>query len=81
MTEPARRDNRPDRAGRGPGLDSPRVLRVLAVVFTVAAAGALTLVVLDLVIARPAAGDVFITALNALAAFLLWRRVLEQSRA
>jgi len=51
------------------------------VVFTVAAAGALALVVVDLVIARPAAGDVFTTALNALAAFLLWRRVLEQSRA
>ncbi|MET4592720.1 hypothetical protein [Arthrobacter sp. 754] len=81
MTEPVPRDSRPVRAGRGAGLDSPRVLRVLAVVFTVAAAGALALVVLDLVIARPAAGDVFITALNALAAFLLWRRVLEQSRA
>jgi hypothetical protein len=81
MTEPVPRDNRPVRAGRGAVLDSPRVLRVLAVVFTVAAAGALALVVVDLVIARPAAGDVFITALNALAAFLLWRRVLEQSRA
>jgi hypothetical protein len=81
MTEPVPRDNRPDRAGRGAVLDSPRVLRVLAVVFTVAAAGALSLVVVDLVIARPAAGDAFITALNALAAFLLWRRVLEQSRA
>jgi hypothetical protein len=62
-------------------LDSPRVLLVLAVVFTLAAAGALALVVLDLVITRPAAGDVFITALNALAAFLLWRRVLAQIRA
>jgi hypothetical protein len=62
-------------------LDSPRVLQVLAVVFTVAASGALALVVVDLVIARPAAGDAFITALNALAAFLLWRRVLDQSRA
>ena len=81
MTEPVPRDSRPGRAGRGVGLDSPRVLRVLAVVFTVAAAGALALVVLDLVVARPAAGDVFITALNALAAFLLWRRVLAQSRA
>jgi hypothetical protein len=81
MTEPSRRDDRPGLAGRGAGLDSPRVLRVLAVVFTVAAAGALALVVLDLFIARPAAGDVFITALNALAAFLLWRRVLKQSRA
>lgn len=81
MTEPARRDNRPGRAGRGAGLDSPRVLRVLAVVFTDAAAGALALVVLDLVISRPAAGDVFITILNALAALLLWRRVAAQARA
>jgi hypothetical protein len=38
-------------------------------------------VVLDLVIARPAAGDVFITVLNAVAAFVLWRRVLEKARA
>jgi hypothetical protein len=81
MTDPVPRDKRPVRAGRGAVPDSPRVLRVLAVVFTVAAAGALALVVLDLVIARPAAGDVFITVLNAPAAFLLWRRVLEQSRA
>ena len=58
-----------------------KVLLFLAVVFTVSTAGALTLVVLDLVIARPAAGDAFITVLNALAAFLLWRRVLAQTRA
>ncbi|MET3810855.1 hypothetical protein [Arthrobacter sp. UYEF3] len=58
-----------------------KVLLFLAVVFTVAAAGALALVVLDLVIARPPAGDVFITVLNALAALLLWRRVLAQTRA
>jgi hypothetical protein len=51
------------------------------VVFTVAAAGALALVVLDLFIGRPAAGDVFITVLNGLAAFVLWRRVLAQTRA
>ena len=81
MTEPAARDSRPGRAGHGAGLDSPRVLRVLAVVFTVAAAGAMALVVLDLVVGRPAAGDVFISVLTALAALLLWRRVLAQSRA
>lgn len=81
MTEPAPRDNRPGLAGRGAGLDSPRVLRVLAVVFTLAAAGALALVVLDHFIARPAAGDVFITVLNALAAFVLWRRMLAQTPA
>ena len=81
MTEPAPRDNRPGRARRGAGLDSPRVLRVLAVVFTVAAAGTLALVVLDLFIARPAAGDGFITVLNGLTALLLYRRVLAQTRA
>ena len=80
MTEPAPRDNRPGRARRGAGLDSPRVLRVLAVVFTVAAAGSLTLVALDLVIGRPAAGDIFITVLNALTAFLLWRKASKHAR-
>jgi hypothetical protein len=78
MTEPAPRGNL---SGRGAGLDSPRVLRVLAVVFTLAAAGALALVALDLFIARPEAGDAFITVLNGLAAFVLWRRVLAQTRA
>jgi hypothetical protein len=81
MTDPAPREGRPGRAGHGAGMEFPRVLRVLAVVFTVAAAGALSLVVLDLVIARPAAGDVFITVLNAVAAFVLWRLVLEKARA
>lgn len=81
MTEPAPRDGSPGLAGHGAGVGSARVLRVLSVVFTVAAAGALALVVLDLVIGRPAAGDVFISVLNALAAFMLWRRVLEQTRA
>ncbi|WP_223987917.1 hypothetical protein [Arthrobacter sp. NicSoilB8] len=81
MTEPAPRDGSPGRAGHRAGLDSPRVLRVLAVVFTATASGALALVVLDLVIGRPAAGDLFITALNTLAAFVLWRRVLEKTRA
>lgn len=64
-----------------PGRVPPRVLRILAVVFTLAAAGALTLVVIDLVIARPAGGDAFITVLNGLAAFVLWRRVLAHTRA
>ncbi|GAC1492276.1 MAG: hypothetical protein NVS2B15_12090 [Pseudarthrobacter sp.] len=62
-------------------MESPRILRFLAVVFTVAAAGSLVLVVLDLVIDRPSAGDVFIAVLNGLAAFLLWRKVSENARA
>ena len=61
-------------------MESPRVLRFLTVVFTVAAAGSLTLVVLDLFIGRPAAGDVFITVLNGLAAFLLWRKASEDAQ-
>ncbi|MEO5780003.1 MAG: hypothetical protein ABIQ22_09570 [Arthrobacter oryzae] len=61
-------------------MESPRILRFLAVIFTVAAAGSLVLVGVDLVIGRPSAGDIFITVLNALAAFLLWRKVSEQAR-
>jgi hypothetical protein len=57
------------------------VLRLLAVVFTVAAVGSLMLVAVDMVVGRSAAGDVFIAFLNCLAAVVLWRRVLEQSRA
>lgn len=61
-------------------MESPRVLKFLAVVFTVAAAGSLTLVILDLVIGRPAAGDMFITVLNALAALWLWRKASEHAQ-
>ena len=71
---------RPHRAPHGAGMESPRVLKFLAVVFTVAAAGSLTLVILDLVIGRPAAGDMFITVLNALAALWLWRKASEHAR-
>ncbi|MGY2747643.1 hypothetical protein [Arthrobacter sp. UYCu723] len=80
MSDRAPRSGRPHRAPHGAGLESPRVLRFLAVVFTVAAAGSLVLVVLDRAIGRPAGGDVFITVLNALAAFVLWRKISEQAR-
>lgn len=72
---------RPDRAVRGTGWDSLRVYRVLAVVFTVAAGAVLALVILDLFIGRPAAGDLFILTLNSLTAAVLWRRTQEKSRA
>ncbi|WP_251043168.1 hypothetical protein [Arthrobacter sp. ISL-69] len=49
--------------------------------FTVATTGSLVLVALDLAIGRPAAGDVFITFLNSLVVFVLWRRISEQARA
>ncbi|MFM9432182.1 hypothetical protein [Arthrobacter sp. MP_2.3] len=47
MSDRPPRSGRPHPAPHGAGLESPRVLRVLAVVFTVAAAGSLVLVVLD----------------------------------
>ena len=51
---------------------SPRTCRVLAVVFTVVALGSVLLVVVDLLVGRPAAGDLFIVFLNGLAAVILW---------
>ena len=64
-----------------PTQSSPnRVLRLLAVVFTVAAVGSVVLVAVDMVVGRPAAGDVFIAFLNSLAAVGLWHRALEQAR-
>jgi hypothetical protein len=43
------------------------------VLFTVAATASLVLVAIDVFIGRPAAGDLFIAGLNALAAVVLWR--------
>lgn len=80
MSDQPPRSGRRGRAPHGAGMESPRVLKFLAVLFTIAAAGSLVLVGLDVVIGRPAAGDMFITVLNALAAFLLWRKVSEQAR-
>ncbi|MGN8133081.1 hypothetical protein [Paenarthrobacter sp. 22069] len=47
----------------------------LVVVFVVAASGSLALVAVDLVIGRPAGGDVFIAVLNSLVAAVSWRRL------
>jgi hypothetical protein len=80
MNDPAPRPGGPDRVRHDQGWPSSRVLRILAVVFTVAAAGSLVLLAVDLVIARPAAGDAFIAFLNSLAAVVLWRRSSEQAR-
>ena len=80
MSDQPPHSSRPRRVPHGAGMESPRVLRFLAVVFTVAAAGSLVLVVLDLVIGRPAAGDIFITVLNALAALWLWRKASKHER-
>ncbi|MFJ6310606.1 hypothetical protein [Pseudarthrobacter oxydans] len=65
MTDPVLRPGRPA-LPRG-------VLRILAVVFGVAAIGSLVLVAVDLAIGRPAAGDAFIAFLNSVAAVMLWR--------
>ena len=81
MDDPALRAvGRPGRAGRGPGWDSLRVYRVLAVVFTAAGGAALALVILDLFIGRLIAGDLFILTLNSLAAAVLWRYAQGRSR-
>ncbi|WP_104062313.1 hypothetical protein [Arthrobacter sp. 4R501] len=80
MSDPAPRPRLPDRVRHGREWPSPRVHRILAVVLTVAAAGSLVLVVVDLVIGRPAAGDVFIAILNSLAAAVLWWHSSEQAR-
>ena len=52
----------------------------LAVIFTLAGVGSLALVVVDLLIGRPAAGDLFIAFLNVLAAAVLWQKVSNQVR-
>ncbi|MFJ6270435.1 hypothetical protein [Pseudarthrobacter oxydans] len=52
---------------------SLRAHRFLAVVFTIAAIGSVVLVAVDLIIARPFAGDLFIALLNSLAALALRR--------
>jgi hypothetical protein len=52
----------------------------LAVVFTVAAVGSVALVAVDLIVGRPAAGDLFIAFLNSLAAVGLWQWSSETGR-
>ena len=81
MNDPAPLPGRHDRVRHGSGRLSWRALWILAVVFTVATTGYLVLVALDLVIGRPAAGDIFIAFLNSLVALVLWRRISEQARA
>ncbi|WP_454698246.1 hypothetical protein [Arthrobacter humicola] len=56
-------------------------MKILAVVFTVAAGGSLVLVAVHLVAGRPAAGVVFIAVPNSFVAAVLWRRFSERARA
>ncbi|MGP4033618.1 hypothetical protein [Pseudarthrobacter sp. 1C304] len=81
MTERTPHDGGPGRAGHGTRWDSLRVYRVLARFFTVTASVALAVVILDLFIGRPIAGDLFNLTLNSLAAAVLWRRSKERSQA
>lgn len=68
--------------GRGDrGHQGRRWLRLLAVLFTAATGVSLMLVAVDLLIGRPAAGDLFIMFLNALTAAVLWPLVNRHSRA
>ena len=69
MSDPAPRPGRPS-----------RVLRILAVVFPVAAVGSLALVAVDLMIGRPVAGDLFIAVLNSVVAVVLWHRLPKEAR-
>jgi hypothetical protein len=68
-----------DRAARdGSGKASPagglppKVLLVLAGVFSAAALGCLVLIGVDLSIGRPVSGDLFIGGLNAILAVVFW---------
>lgn len=80
MTDPAAQH--PSGRGGQPrsGLGYSRIQRILALVFTAAAAACWMLVAADLVVGRPAGGDVFIAALNTLAAAALWWMVATNRR-
>ena len=80
MSDPTPHLGRGSQARRGSAWKSPRARLVLAVVFTVAAIGSMVLVAVDLVVGRPAAGDLFIAFLNSLAAVALWRLSSERRR-
>jgi len=73
MSDPAPHPGQSSETRRASAWTSARICQVLAVVFTVAALGSVVLVVVDLVISRPAAGDLFIVFLNGLVAVILWR--------
>ncbi|WP_051083506.1 hypothetical protein [Arthrobacter sp. 135MFCol5.1] len=78
MSDPAPRLGHRNEARRADVWKSRRSRRVLVVVFTVAAVGSVVLVGVDLVVGRPAAGDLFVAFLNALAAVVLWRLWLKR---
>jgi len=47
-------------------------VKVLAVVFSVAAGASVVLVAVDLIVGRPAAGDIYIAVLNSAVASACW---------
>jgi len=72
MNDPAAQhpNGRSGRPRTEPGYS--RIQRILSLIFTAAAAACWALVAADVVVGRPAGGDVFIAALNTLAAATLW---------
>jgi len=80
MSDPAPHLGRGNEARRASAWKSRRFRRVPVVVFTVAAVASVLLVAVDLVVGRPAAGDLFVAFLNALAAVVLWRLGSETPR-
>jgi hypothetical protein len=47
-------------------------MKILAVVFSVAAVASVVLVAVDLIVGRPAAGDIYIAVLNSAVAAACW---------
>jgi hypothetical protein len=80
MRDPAPHPGHGSEARRGNAWESPLARRVLAVVFTVAAVGSVVLVAVDLIVGRPAAGDLFIALLNGPTAVGLRRGSSETGR-
>jgi hypothetical protein len=56
-------------------------VKVLAVVFSVAAGASVVLVAVDLIVGRPAAGDIYIAVLNSAVAAACWWMASASRRA
>lgn len=58
-----------------------RSMKILAVVFSIAAGTSVVLVAVDLIIGRPAAGDIYIAVLNSAVAAVCWWMASASRRA
>ena len=56
-------------------------MKIVAVVFSVAAGASVVLVAVDLIIGRPAAGDIYIAVLNSAVAAVCWWMASASRRA